>query len=46
VSGIVEFTPEVSSWAYRCVWGCYQIDFEGEQAALDGLLNHDCVRTS
>lgn len=44
MSGIVEFKPDVACFTYTCSWGCYGFDFEGEQEALDALLNHDCDR--
>lgn len=46
VSGIVDFSHEASCWIYKCIWGCQDFDFEGEQEARDALLSHKCERTS
>ena len=38
----VQFSRLSSSWEYTCIFGCWDFDFEGEQAALDAFLNHVC----
>lgn len=46
MSGTVDFSIEASCWTYRCQWGCFAFDFEGEQEATEALLSHPCDRTS
>jgi hypothetical protein len=39
---MVEWSQEMTCFTWRCQWGCFGFDFEGEQEARESFLAHKC----
>lgn len=39
----VQFEPAYGCWTYRCIFGCFEYDYEGEAEARDAFVGHGCV---
>ena len=39
----VSFSYITSSYEFRCIFGCYEFDFESEWEAREAFLFHNCV---
>jgi hypothetical protein len=42
---MVENSHIYGCWIWRCEWGHFAFDFEGEQEALEDFKKHDCNRS-
>ena len=39
----VQFSYLTRSYEFRCIFGCYEFDFESEQEAREAFLFHNCI---
>ena len=43
---MVKWSHECGSWTFLCDYGCFEMDFEGEQEAREKFLSHHCMSSS
>lgn len=43
---MIHWSPNVNTFVWSCVWGCYGYDFDTEHQAREAFDSHVCVATS